>query len=388
MGQQTRHCPVCLHPQAQMLYRNAMAPIGDMDMSYTVDRCLRCGFHYARQLADGATIARYYQSASKYDVASTISLIDQTRIDAAVAICAAHTPKDAMVVDLGCGYGALLSCLHSAGFSNLHGVDPAPHSAERARTLFGLGNIYRGTMDQAHAVVALDQADLVCVMAVLEHLPELHSDMERLLAQLKPGCRILVEVPALDLFQAEGAEPLGELSLEHIQFFGKQSLQNLFAGLGAETLALQELALPMLKSGSLFGLFSKTQRAAGLRAEDGRHFQQYLAQSAQALEAAIARIPKRPFVIYGAGSHTARLIPKLQHSHPGLIQGIVDGNPNLTGKTLGDWLIQTPAALQQHSQVAVLVSSFRAEREIAERLARDFSNPVICMYSADKVHHE
>jgi SAM-dependent methyltransferase len=385
MGQQTRDCPVCLHTESKTVYRNAMAPIGGMDMSYTVARCARCGFHFARQLADSATIARYYQSASKYDVASTISLIDQTRIDAAVAICAAHAPKDVMVVDLGCGYGALLSCLRQAGFSNLHGVDPAPNAAERAHTLFGLTNIHRGTMDQAHTVVALDQADLVCVMAVLEHLPELHADMQRLLSHLKPGCRILVEVPALDLFQAEGAEPLGELSLEHIQFFGRQSLENLFSGLGTCTVALLDLPLPMLKSGGLFGLFTKlTEPYADVRfvAENPAKFQTYLDYSVRALDAAIARIPRTPFAIYGAGSHTARLIPKLKATHNHRICGIVDGNPNLQGKTLGEWIIQAPQALQQYSGTAVLVSSYRAQNEIAEHLGRNFpGEEVIRMYA-------
>ena len=384
MHQQTRNCPVCLHTEASPVYRNAMAAIGGMDMSYSIARCARCGFHFAQQLADGATIGRYYQSVSKYDVAHKISVIDQTRIDAAVAICQAHAPRDAMVVDLGCGFGALLSCLQTAGFTNLHGVDPAPNSAERARTLFGLSNIHLGTMDAAHTVLPLHQADLVCVMAVLEHLPELHADMTRLLSHLKPGCRILVEVPAMDLFQAEGAEPLGELSLEHIQFFGQQSLQNLFATLGTDSVALQHLELAMLKSGSLFGLFTKREAPgpSAIVRENPQHFQTYLDQSLLALDTAIARIPRVPFVIYGAGSHTARLIPKLQASHPGLVRGIVDGNPNLHGKTLGDWTIAPPQALQHHAGTAVLVSSYRAQNEIAAFLGRDFpGNAAIRMYA-------
>ena len=80
-----------------------------------------------------------------------------------------------MVVDLGCGFGALLSKLHTAGWINLHGVDPAPNSAERARTLFGLTNIHQGTIAEAHQLLPLASADLVCVTAVLEHLPRLRD---------------------------------------------------------------------------------------------------------------------------------------------------------------------------------------------------------------------
>jgi SAM-dependent methyltransferase len=385
MNQQMRSCPVCQHPCAAPVYRNTMAAIAGMDMSYTVARCAQCGFHFAQQLADDATISRYYRAASKYDVASNISALDQTRIDAAVGICVAHVPKGAMVVDLGCAFGALLSCLREAGFSNLHGVDPAPNSAELACTLFGLSRIHQGTLDEAHKMVPLHEADLVCLMAVLEHLPQLHADLRRVLARLKPGCQILVEVPALDLFQAEGAEPLGELSLEHIQFFGRRSLENLFSGLGTEPVALLDLPLPMLKSGGLFGLFVKRSGQAGparFVPEDPSHFQEYLGRSVQALDAAIARIPHTPFVIYGAGSHTARLIPKLQVTHLHLVCGIVDSNPNLHGKTLGDWVVQPPQALRDQPDAAVLVSSYRAQNEIAEHLGRHFpGKAVIRMYS-------
>jgi SAM-dependent methyltransferase len=385
MTQQIRPCPVCQAGEATAVYRNAMAAIGGMDLSYTIARCSNCGFHFARQMADDATIGHYYQTASKYDVASKISALDQTRIDTAVGICASNIPKDSMVVDIGCGFGALLSCLQRAGFSNLHGIDPAPNSVERARTLFGLSQIHRGTLDQAHQVVRLQDADLVCLMAVLEHLPQLHANLSQLVPQLKPGCRILVETPGLDLFQAEGSEPLGELSLEHIQFFGRRSLVNLFSGLGLTPLALFDLPLPLLKSGGLFGLFVKP---SGPRSEPGRiveedpfHFQNYLDRSVRALDAAISRIPHAPFMIYGAGSHTARLLTKLQATHAGLVRGVVDGNPNLHGKTIGDWVIQPPQALQNQPASAVLVSSYRAQNEIAEQLGQHFpGHPVVLMY--------
>jgi FlaA1/EpsC-like NDP-sugar epimerase len=116
--------------------------------------------------------------------------------------------------------------------------------------------------------------------------------------------------------------------------------------------------------------------------EDPSHFQEYLGRSVQALDAAIARIPHTPFAIYGAGSHTARLIPKLQVTHLHLVCGIVDSNPNLHGKTLGDWVVQPPQALRDQPDAAVLVSSYRAQNEIAEHLGRHFpGKAVIRMYS-------
>jgi len=379
-----RACPVCQHTQTLPVFYNRMASVVGLDMSYIIGRCLHCGFHFAHTLADNDSFTHYYQSVSKYDFASKISAIDQARIDAAIAICKRHVPKSDMIVDLGCGYGALLGCMANFGWTNLHGVDPAPNSAIRANEMFGLTNIHLGTMDSAHKVVALAQADLVCVMAVLEHLPNLRTDIQALLTRLRPGCRILIEVPALDLFKAQHAEPFGEFSLEHIQFFSIISLRNFFSELGASTVAIETLELPMLSSGSLFGLFEitgNTRSTYALQREDNSVFNAYVQDSHAILQAALKRVPQIPLVIYGAGSHTARLLPELEKTHGQHILAIVDGNTNLIGKTIGRWTIQTPEALSNMPQAAVLVSSFRSQSEIAASLAKRFNNQAVLMYA-------
>lgn len=382
MSRQSRPCPVCLSPEAQPVYDNRMACLDGMDMSYTVARCNRCGFHFAQQLASDATISRYYKAVSKYDVAITTSALDQTRIDAAVSICQRHVPFDAMVVDLGCGDGAFLAGLQAAGFSNLHGIDPAPLAAQQAHARFGLGNIRVSTINQAHTVLPLENADLVCVMAVLEHLPQLRQDMARLLAQLRPGCQVLVEVPALDLFEAQGAEPLGELSLEHIQFFGRRSLENFFSSLGARIVVTKILNLPAVKSGSLFGLFEipAAPPAQKISKEFPAIFDKYINESLQELGKAINKIPETPFILYGAGSHTARLIPKLQKSSLNLIKEIIDNNHNLHGRSFGEWTIKSPEQVLNDRPWPIVISSFRSQNSIELNLKEQFNHSIIKLY--------
>lgn len=379
-----RECPVCLGKQIEFEFENVVAPLDGMDMSYTVGKCLRCGFHFAYRLAETAVIERYYRSVSKYDVAISISRLDQYRFDSAIRICEGMVSKDALVVDLGCGYGALLGCMARAGWSELHGVDPAPHSAQRASEMFGLTNIRQGTIATAHAVVPLAQADLVCALAVLEHLPNLRADMLALLAQLRPGCLILIEVPGLDLFKAKGTEPFGEFSLEHIQFFSVMSLRNFFTELGASTMALEAVEYPWLGSGSVFGLFENAglpEAGGKIECEDDSVFQAYVQDSHSTLLAALRRVPHVPLVIYGAGSHTARLIPHLERTHAKYLLAIVDSNPNLIGKQMGRWTIQSPEVLSSMAHASVLVSSFRSQNEIAANLAKRFSNEVVLMYA-------
>ncbi|OYU45269.1 MAG: hypothetical protein CFE44_08415 [Burkholderiales bacterium PBB4] len=382
--QVTRTCPVCNSPDSTVTHHNAMAAIDGMDMSYTTGRCTHCGFHFAVDLPHEDVYIKYYRSVSKYDVPLAISAVDQMRIQAAVEFCTGKISKDAVLLDVGCGYGAMLAGFKAAGWTQLQGVDPAPLSAQRAKSLFDLDRIYQGTMATVGNAVDLSRIDVVCIMAVLEHLPELRKDLQGLLAQLVPGTKLLVEVPAMELFRAEDSEPLGELSLEHIQFFSTASLSNLMQSLGAQTLASQLVDIPLVKSGSLFGLFEWTGRPAPvsnrLLTDSGTHFEEYLKASARTLEAALQNIPKGPLWVYGAGSHTARLLPMLD-AIPGVdVRGIVDGNSNLVHKPMGRWTIDSPDAISNWPDLPILVSSFRSQTEIARSLKSRFPNPLIMLY--------
>ena len=379
----SRDCPICQESNPAPIYINKMAPIGGFDMSYQIGRCNKCGFHFAHVLADEPTFKKYYQSVSKYDVAGYISKIDQLRIDAAVRICQGKIPYSAMVVDLGCGYGALLSCLQSAGWINLHGIDPAPNSAARANELFGLKNIYCSTMAEAHKAVPLDKADLVCIMAVLEHLPNLRADLADLLKKLRPGCRVLVEVPALGCFSGANSEPFGEFSLEHIQFFSALSLTNFFGSLGAKTLAIETVDLQLVTSGGLFGLFELTSDAPTSFEpipENPEEMATYIEQSKSKLDAALERVPNAPLIIYGAGSHTARLLPRLAGMAGKRVVAVVDNNPNLLGKRISEWVIQSPSVIETLPDTHILISSFRSQEEIASTLRGRYPNPLVLLY--------
>ena len=383
MARVSRLCPVCEHPEAEAFYENSMAPVDDFDMSYTVGRCQKCGFFFAHSLANDQTFQNYYQSVSKYDFARVVSNLDRLRIDATVKICQGQVPSDAMIVDLGCGYGALLSGFKKAGWPNLYGVDPAPKSAERARNLFGLERIYQGTMDNAHHLLPLAEADLVCVMAVLEHLPHLREDLADLLKKLRPGCQILVEVPARERFFGLAGEPFGEFSLEHIQFFSATSLENLFGSFGAKPLALHLVDLPVGNCDSLFGLFELTGTSLTSfepLPENGEVMARYISDSKRRMDEAMVRIPVAPLVVYGAGSHTARLLPFLETMSGGGIIAVVDNNPNLLNKTIGKWVIQSPSIIKTLPHVHILVSSFRYQNEIAASLRDQYLNQLVLLY--------
>lgn len=388
MNHNTRHCPVCGSDRFVPLYLNSMAALDGMDMSYRVVSCATCGFAFADQLPSPQIYAAYYRSLSKYDIphnASDIAPADRLRCDAAVSLLRPHAGADARIADLGCGSGILLSALRAAGWSRLAGIDPAPGAAEQARRRFELDCVQRGTLDQAPRLLDLSAIDVICLTGVLEHLPRVREDLEALTAAIGHGAQVLVEVPALECFAHLPFEPYGEFSLEHIQYFSEESLTQLFETLGFAALSSTVVDLPPGYSDSLFGLFARRPAAKVLSASAGPldDIENYIAQSEAMTQVALARIaacPAQALVIYGAGSHTARLLPRLLEAGESRLAGMVDSNPNLRGKHLGPLLIEAPAALNRYPGATIVVSSFRAQQAIGDVLRTTHPNPVLTLY--------
>lgn len=383
-----RSCPVCAGDNATCLYSNTMSPIGGLDMSYRVSRCADCGFAYASELPDSATYAAYYRGLSKYDVMTStaeIRPVDRVRMAAAVGLCVPHLATDALIADIGCGTGALLNAFRKAGWSRLYGIDPAPGAPAKANALFGLHNVRTGTLSQAHESLPLAQVALVCLTGVLEHLPDLHADLSALVAGVNKSAMILVEVPALERYVREPLEPYGEFSLEHIQYFSAHSLGRLMAELGYACRAHDIVTLSGGVTDSLFGLFVRQDARPAESQGDPADLHAYIELSEKTIRQVLDRIvhcPARQLVIYGAGSHSARLLPRLEAA--GIserIVGVVDGNPNLLGQTIGRYEVCSPTDLARWPEATIVVSSFGAQDAIAQSIACRFTNPILRLYS-------
>lgn len=392
-----RPCPCCGANDCATLYYNRMAPIGGFDMSYRVGRCDHCGFLYAGELPNSDCYALYYKALSKYDQISSLNQIpevDKVRANVTVALCERYVDRNQIIADLGCGVGHLLHVFRQAGWQAVHGIDPAPSAPQCANDLFGLTGVQCGLLADAPACLPLSRIGLVCLTGVLEHLWSPRDDLAQLFTQLQPGTFVLIEVPALERFDRPPCEPYGEFSLEHIQYFSSQSLQKFMHAAGATiTISINLLDLAPAATDSLLGLFrigseNLTPASPIFNNSDGERLDAYLDRSSRSLERAIATLATvpGPWILYGAGSHTARLLPILAaRSLDQNIAGIVDGNANLQGQQLGRWIISSPDLLDSHPSITVAISSFRAQRAIFRALSSRYPNPVFCLYPMSDV---
>jgi 2-polyprenyl-3-methyl-5-hydroxy-6-metoxy-1,4-benzoquinol methylase len=376
-----RECPICGGDKVLERFNNQMSPLDYINMSYRVGQCSCCGFSFAFELPSEATYLKYYSQLSKYDTAQHKTEFDYLRFDAIANLCARYFSPQSTIVDIGCGEGALLNTLTQNGFRNVYGIEPAPKAIAIAKEKYGITSISKCFFNESSSVAALSVADCVLFSAVLEHLSNIRNDLNNFLPSLKPGCKVIIEVPAIELFSSDTVEPYGELSIEHINFFSRDSLTNLMISLGWRCIHSQYLEYTQFQTGSVTSIFEKSPQKLNrdwLRIDST--LENYLNASSTLLHEVLKKIPNEEFIIYGAGSHSARLLPNITVNSKLAVKAIVDGNHNLIGKTLDEWTVQTPSYVAAMPAVPIVISSFRSQREIAASLRNKFPNPLILLY--------
>ena len=144
----------------------------------------------------------------------------------------AHFPPDrqAAVLDLGCGHGALLHFAREAGYTVLRGVDGSSQQLEAARRL-GIVEVEEGDLSDSLAEQADASLDVVVAFDAIEHFTrdELLPFVDQVHRVLKPGGRWIIHVP-------NGESPFGGRmrygDLTHEIAFTRTSLAQLLLSSG------------------------------------------------------------------------------------------------------------------------------------------------------------
>jgi SAM-dependent methyltransferase len=390
-----RRCPVCADSAAVMIFENRMAPCAGYDFSTPILSCASCDAAYAGYGLQAHDLNRYYSTLSKYDTLTSrsgISTIDRERVALAMDFLAPNLDSTRSVLDVGCSTGVLLHALHEAGVEHVCGIDPSADAPAVARSLFDVSV----TQAEAETYEDYGKYDLVCLMAVLEHLLEPRPLLHEVGRQLKPGGRVLIEIPDAGAFDRPGDsgsfEPFGEFSNEHINFLSIADVRRLGASAG---LRVERWKTARLANGSpdLFVLLTRAAAAPELPAPDagssssrsssGESVRHYVARSKAAMqdiERRLAAPCRGAVLIYGAGNHTGRLLlqsPGLAHAD---VLAVFDRNPHLHGASIGGHPILSPSRLGDFPEAPVIISTFNARHEIRAALLAATSQPLILLY--------
>ncbi len=149
-------------------------------------------------------------------------------------------PRDRAVriLDLGCGYGALLGVLRESGYRNATGVDTSYEQVEAARDL-GLDCVEQGDL-VAYLNRARDASwDVIVAFDVLEHFreDELLEIADELYRVLAPTGRLILHLPNAEAIFS-GAVCFGDLT--HARAFTRRSVAQLMRAAGFERVVCVE----------------------------------------------------------------------------------------------------------------------------------------------------
>jgi 2-polyprenyl-3-methyl-5-hydroxy-6-metoxy-1,4-benzoquinol methylase len=109
-----------------------------------------------------------------------------------------HLPKDAAILDIGCGSGSLIAALQSAGFEKCTGIDVSHEQVLLAHQL-GVTAVEEGDVME-HLRNAPAAYQLICGMDIIEHFTkdELTELLQLLASSLKSGGMVVFRTPNLD----------------------------------------------------------------------------------------------------------------------------------------------------------------------------------------------
>jgi len=222
--------------------------------------------------------------------------------------------KDTTILDIGCANGGLLMELKTNGYVNLFGLDPSQTCVKNVNEL----NIraFTGSL-LCNELKGKEKFGLIILSHVLEHIRDLNKAMEAALELLDESGYIYIEAPNAKEYESHFIVPFYYFDSEHINHFDKESLKNLFAVHGIQSISCVEKNIQVSETQdypavSVIGkkqnirekkelIYATTKDSITGYVEKCRQDKKY---------SYINNIVNdyEPIVIWGAGSYTSRLL--------------------------------------------------------------------------------
>lgn len=247
-------CPVCGARFAQPRFEVEGCPA-------PVVVCGECGLGRFDPMPGPEEVLGYYpeeyygQQGTKFQQAVEFLV----RIAAArqIEFVSRELPRNARVLDVGCGRGVLLGPLADRGFE-VHGVEL------RVEAVAGVDP--RAEVRIAPRLVEADYAassfDQIVIWHVLEHLDDPRGTLAEAWRLLRPGGRIVVAVPNFASLQARwaGAAWFHLDAPRHLYHFSRDALVRLLEGVGFEFVSEHHFSLRQNPFGWVQSALNRSRR--------------------------------------------------------------------------------------------------------------------------------
>ena len=259
---QTAGCPACGHATSHLLDWE-YSGLGDSVFNYTAHfhACPCCGMVYVDNI-DDRTLARFYADECSYFDKPHFSVeapANREKYTFYASVLRERGVGGADMADVGCGRGGFVNWLAAGGWrGRCCGIDVD------TRSLCGTAglpdNVSFRNGDALNLPFVDESLDLVTAFHVLEHLRDLHGVLAEAARVLRPGGRLLIEVPDAERYATLPVGTAFWFSIrEHINHFTARALRAALAscGLCVEHVSRQVLPTPEFSYPSLMVMATK-----------------------------------------------------------------------------------------------------------------------------------
>jgi SAM-dependent methyltransferase len=190
-------CPLCESSSSQVIEESIKDYEYGVEEEYKWLKCQDCGLVRVDPIPSPEVLNKayppHYHSYVKPTSVITRTLISMLRKLTAKKI-KALVPQEASLLEIGCSTGDLLEEIGKNSNYGLYGVEYREAAAKEAESK-GI-KIWQGSLEEAD--IQENQMDLVIMNHVLEHVYNPVTTLQQLCKILKPGGKIIGELPNID----------------------------------------------------------------------------------------------------------------------------------------------------------------------------------------------
>lgn len=385
-----RRCPICGEKYGSNIYHISMKVSDNLPITanYDVVCCSNCGFIFADIDDTQENYNKYY---SEYNVYSLISKLKENSYEKLskqrVDFLERYIKKNESIVDIGCGGGNLLIGLKKKGYSNLYGLDPSLESIKYLKK-YEIGGRIGNIFDEVPEEL-MGKFDVVCCTAVLEHIYDLNSAIQKVSSYMKPeNGKLYIDVPAIEGFEKYKESLPNYFNQEHINYFSVQSIDNLMGNNGLKRVSdksdsyylfeteniIPELIIRVIYEFSE-GEKNKYEIVKDIESvESVKRYFEYATVENEKRKKTIKWVisQKKKVIIWGTGAFTQYIL----QNDPEIMDAVIcfiDNNIEKQGKKLCGKIIYSSEYLSHGSaledeELLVLICSMQNGKEIAKQI--------------------
>ncbi len=375
-----RICEVCGSHSITVLHQqNFVLPGIEKELFYTVVSCDQCGFVYADSIAAQSFLDSFYKSAEHhlhvFGLPEGLSEMHGLCYDFIVE----NVPNitQAVILDIGSSMGHFLNLFKRNGITNVLGLEPSQSAKNMAKETYGI-EICSSSLSE---FAPNEKYSLITLSGVLEHIANLNQSIAKISELLADEGYLFLAVPDAAAFSdMPFKEPFLEFALEHINFFTKTGLNNLFSRHGFELVTHNSIFNDFYCNNLLLVLFKKSNNTCVEIVVDSdgvNSVKNYISKSKHLLSGLQLlinqlRSSQEPLIVWGAGAFATRICATTALVDTNLI-GFVDQNLQIQALSLLGKTIHPPEWLKSHGKETVLVASTTYATEIKNELINKYA---------------